>query len=166
MRPVCFIPQSLILCFPLLCTSMCHRQCTQFQSIVLSGCHIATKSGTQQDASLTTSSSLDCVRSVSFRMSARSNGTMEDGFRLPILPSDGSLQSHLTALDLLTARLSTLTTRTRWPARIPLNSKASFSGCLIHTNDVKVNVGGDWWIEMTAEEAVEYVKRRKNGELV
>lgn len=84
---------------------------------------------------------------------------------VPIQPSDSSIQSHIAALDLLAARLSILTSQTRLPARIPLNSKASFSGSVIHTNDVKVIVGGERWVEMTAEEAVGYVRRRKNGEL-
>ena len=89
---------------------------------------------------------------------------MEDDLRLPLQPSDASFESHLTTLDLLIARLKTLTTRTRWSAHLPLNSKASFRGTLIHTNDLKVNVGGEWWIEMTAEEAVAYLKRRKDSE--
>lgn len=81
-----------------------------------------------------------------------------------ISPSDPSLAAHLAALDLLAARLSALTDRTRWPARVPLNSKASIVGQVVHTNEMKINVGGGYWIEMTAKEAEEYVKRRKTGE--
>lgn len=88
---------------------------------------------------------------------------MDEDLNLPIQPADNSLQSHIAALDLLSARLSTLTTGTRWSANIPLNSKASFKGSVIHTNDIKVNVGGGWWIEMTTQEAEEYIKRRKTG---
>ncbi|ORY28459.1 hypothetical protein BCR39DRAFT_201993 [Naematelia encephala] len=86
---------------------------------------------------------------------------MEAGLRLPIRPPDHSLTSHLLALDALAGQLATLTSRTRWPAQIPLNSKASFSGELVHTNDVKVCIGGEWWVEMTAAEAVEWIHRRK-----
>lgn len=99
------------------------------------------------------------------RLFERSDNLTMDELYLPITPSDASLQSHLAALDLLASRLSALTTRTGWPARIPLNAKASFSGSLIHTNDLKVNVGGEWWVDMTAEEATAYVGRRKNSTL-
>lgn len=89
---------------------------------------------------------------------------MEDGLHLPLSPSTPSLSSHLQALDLLSVRLSTLSTRTRWSAEIPFNSKATAAGWLVHTNDVKVDIGGGWWVGMTAEEAREYIGRRKVGE--
>ena len=88
---------------------------------------------------------------------------MSDELNLPIRPSDPSLQSHLQALDLLSAQIGRLTERTRWQARIPLNSKASIQGEVIHTNEFKVHVGDGWYIEMTAQEAAAYVHRRKQG---
>lgn len=88
---------------------------------------------------------------------------MDQNLHLPIKPQDNTFTSHLSALDSLSTRLTTLTDQTRWPAQIPLNSKASFKGSIVHTNEVKVNVGGGWWIEMTAKEAVGYVNRRKMG---
>ena len=93
-----------------------------------------------------------------------SHTEMGDSSPLPIIPTDDSLQAHLLALDLLSARLTTLTSRTRWPTRIPLTSKASFHGSIVHTNDLKVDVGAGWWVEMTTLEAGEYVQRRKMGE--
>jgi CTD nuclear envelope phosphatase 1 len=80
-----------------------------------------------------------------------------------IAPEDSSLAAHLQALDLLSARISSLSARTRWPARVPLNSKASMLGQVIHTNELKVDIGGGYWVEMTANEAQEYVQRRKTG---
>lgn len=81
--------------------------------------------------------------------------------QLPLRSSGLTLGAHIAALDLLAARLDALPSRSRWPARVPINSKASFEGDIVHTNEVKVHVGGDQWIEMTASEAADYVRRRK-----
>lgn len=82
---------------------------------------------------------------------------------LPIVPASPSLASHVQALTLLSAQLAALPTQSRWPARIPLTSKGSVRAQLVHTNEVKINVGGAWWVEMTAEEARAYVERRKRA---
>jgi prefoldin subunit 5 len=84
--------------------------------------------------------------------------------QLPLRPSDHTLAAHRAALDLLAARLDALAMRSRWAARVPINSKASFEGDIVHTNEVKVNVSGDWWVEMTAHEAADWVRRRKASE--
>ncbi|BEI83044.1 hypothetical protein CcaverHIS002_0309120 [Cutaneotrichosporon cavernicola] len=81
--------------------------------------------------------------------------------QLPLRPSEHSLAAHIAALDLLAARLDALPTRSRWAARVPLNSKASFEGDIVHTNEVKVNVAGDWWVEMSAHEAGDWIRNRK-----
>ncbi|KAK6908209.1 hypothetical protein I203_102210 [Kwoniella mangroviensis CBS 8507] len=81
---------------------------------------------------------------------------------LPIIPSSPSLHSHLAALDHLSLQLQHLTTFTTRPARIPLGTKASMLGDILHTNDIKVNIGCGYWVDMTAQEASEYVKRRKD----
>jgi hypothetical protein len=60
--------------------------------------------------------------------------------------------------------LDVLASRARWPARIPLNSKASFDGDVVHPDQLHVHVGGEWWVEMSAAEAAAYVRRRKAGE--
>ncbi|WWD04849.1 hypothetical protein V865_002920 [Kwoniella europaea PYCC6329] len=81
---------------------------------------------------------------------------------LPIIPSSPSLQSHLTALDHLSLQLRHLTSSTTHPVRLPLGSKASMVGDIVHTNDIKVNIGCGYWVDMTAQEASEYVKRRND----
>ncbi|ORX40044.1 hypothetical protein BD324DRAFT_607169 [Kockovaella imperatae] len=82
-----------------------------------------------------------------------------------IRPSDPSVEAQIQALDLLSARLKRLTDQTRWPARVPLNAKASLGGQVVHTNDVKVNIGAGYWVGMTAQEASEWVQRRKTDML-
>lgn len=84
--------------------------------------------------------------------------------QLPLRPSGHTLASHIAALDLLATRLDSLPSRSRWPARVPINSKASFDGDVVHTNEVKVKVSGDWWVEMTAHQAADYVRQRKASE--
>lgn len=89
---------------------------------------------------------------------------MLDRIQLPLRPAGTSLAAHVAALDLLATRLDSLPLRSHWPARIPINSKASFDGDIVHTNQLKVNVGGEWWVEMTAPEAANYVRRRRARE--
>jgi len=36
-------------------------------------------------------------------------------------------------------------------------------GELIHTNDLRVHLGGDWWAEMTAKQAASFVRRKREG---
>ena len=82
---------------------------------------------------------------------------------LPIQPTSTSLSSHLAAFDQLIAQLESLPSQTRWPAQVPINSKARISGQIVHTNEVKVCLGAGWWVEMTAREAIEYLGRKKMG---
>ncbi|WWC96086.1 hypothetical protein V866_002953 [Kwoniella sp. B9012] len=86
----------------------------------------------------------------------------DESLSLPIIPSSPSLQSHLAALDHLSLQLQHLTSSTARPVRLPLGSKASMVGHIVHTNDIKVNIGCGYWVDMTAQEASEYVKRRKD----
>lgn len=101
--------------------------------------------------------------SVRHRGHLRASRMAPDVPLMAIRPADKSLASHLQALDALSYRLEALNSRTRWPARIPLNGKASVKGSIVHTNELKVDVGGGYWVEMTAKEAQEYVQRRKTG---
>jgi prefoldin subunit 5 len=88
---------------------------------------------------------------------------MGDYHHLPILPASSSLSSHLQALDLLAARLHSLNTQAEWETRVPLNSKASVKGAIVNTANVKINIGGEWWVNMTPLEGEEWVRRRKTG---
>lgn len=91
---------------------------------------------------------------------------MSDDFhQLPISPASGSLASHIQALDLLAARLASLSTRSEWETRIPLNSKASMLGKIVETGNVKINIGGEWWVDMTPQEGEAWVRRRRAGKL-
>lgn len=83
--------------------------------------------------------------------------------QLPILPASSSLASHLQALDLLAARLATLSSRSEWETKVPISSKASVSGSIVGTANVKINIGGEWWVDMTPQEAEAWVRRRKEG---
>jgi len=89
---------------------------------------------------------------------------MNERLQLPLRPAGTSMGAYVAAIDLLAARLDMLASRSRWPARIPINSKASFEGDIVHTNQLKVNIGGEWWVEMSASEAADYVRRRKTCE--
>jgi len=91
-------------------------------------------------------------------------GSMSDDYlHLPIQPASTSLSSHLQALDLLAARLSSLQTRAEWETRVPLNSKASVKGRIFDTGNVKINIGGEWWVDMTPSEGEQWIRRRKTG---
>ena len=91
-------------------------------------------------------------------------GSMSDDYLyLPIQPASASLSSHLQALDLLAARLSSLQTRAEWETRVPLNSKASVKGRIVDTGNVKINIGGEWWVDMTPSEGEQWIRRRKTG---
>lgn len=95
----------------------------------------------------------------------RPGSTMSSDFHhIPILPAAPSLTSHLQALDLLAARLSSLSIRAEWETRVPLNAKASIKGTIVNTGTVKINVGGEWWVDMTPQEGEAWVRRRKAGE--
>ncbi|WWC62537.1 uncharacterized protein I303_105133 [Kwoniella dejecticola CBS 10117] len=80
---------------------------------------------------------------------------------LPIVPTSSSLESHIQALDILSLRIRALGSPQN--IRIPLGSKASLKAQVRDTVrlKVKVNVGGEWFVDMTLDEASEYVQRRK-----
>jgi hypothetical protein len=91
-------------------------------------------------------------------------GSMSDDYLyLPVQPASASLTSHIQALDLLAARLSSLQTRVEWETRVPLNSKASVKGRIVDTGNVKINIGGEWWVDMTPLEGEQWIRRRKTG---
>lgn len=94
-----------------------------------------------------------------------------DRTTLPLRPPAPTLAAHISALDLLAARLDALPLRESWPARVPVNSKASFVGDIVNTERVKIQLrdegegaGEARWVEMGAGEAAAWVRRRKAGE--
>ena len=48
---------------------------------------------------------------------------------------------------------------------VPLGPLAFMPGRLIHTNEILVLLGDNWFAERSAKEAVEIVKRRVKGEV-
>lgn len=80
---------------------------------------------------------------------------------LPIRPTSPSLISQIRALDLLSARLENLSSKSL-PVRVPLTTKASFRG-VVQGDLVKVNLGAGWWIDMTPHEASDYLQRRRSA---
>jgi CTD nuclear envelope phosphatase 1 len=88
---------------------------------------------------------------------------MDPNALLPTRPSSSHLTSHLSVLDADIARLSELSLQTRWPAYIPVSSRAHIRGNIIHPNEVKVDLGQGWWVDMTAAEAAAYLRRKKTG---
>lgn len=38
-------------------------------------------------------------------------------------------------------------------------------GKIVNTGDVKINIGGEWWVDMTPQEGEAWVRRRKAGKL-
>lgn len=89
---------------------------------------------------------------------------MDPSTLLPIRPTSPTLSAHLAALNTTISQLDSLPSQTRWPAYIPLTSRARIPGQIVHPNEVKVNLGEGWWVDMTASEAGGYLKRRKMGE--
>ncbi|KAI9632028.1 uncharacterized protein MKK02DRAFT_41671 [Dioszegia hungarica] len=86
---------------------------------------------------------------------------MDPSTLLPIRPTSPTLSAHLAALNTTISQLDSLPSQTRWPAYIPLTSRARIPGQIVHPNEVKVNLGEGWWVDMTASEAGGYLKRRK-----
>jgi hypothetical protein len=78
---------------------------------------------------------------------------------LASLPGSPSLTSQLQSLDLLASRLSSLVTNAEWESKLPLDS--SVKGKAVE--NVRINVGGEWWVDMTPLEGEAWVRRRKTG---
>ncbi|KJE96149.1 hypothetical protein CAOG_06514 [Capsaspora owczarzaki ATCC 30864] len=57
--------------------------------------------------------------------------------------------------------LTSLTDKTSHPAMIPLGSLAFMPGRLVHTNEIMVLLGDNWFVERSAKQAAEIVLRRE-----
>ena len=74
--------------------------------------------------------------------------------RLQQLHADSTELSKLHAsYKQLSAQLVTLPRRLRSAQRVPFGPLASFKGRLVHTNEWLVLLGGEWWLECTADRA-------------
>jgi hypothetical protein len=80
---------------------------------------------------------------------------------LASLTGPQSLTSQLQALDTLASRLSSLVTKAEWESKLPLDSSVKGKTA----ENVRINVGGDWWVDMTPSEGQAWVRRRKTGKL-
>lgn len=106
-----------------------------------------------------------CLLSSSFaRIAASTSGSMGDSQQYPIGVPQNALQAQVQAISLLESRVAGLIAQTSWPVHIPFAPKAMAKGTIVHTNDLKVNLGAGIWTEMTAAEAVQYLRRQRQSE--
>jgi hypothetical protein len=83
----------------------------------------------------------------------------QDHHHLPVLSNTDSLISKLKDLDRLAAQLSSLSTKTGTETGVPSRSE----GRPANIEHVKINVGGEWWVDMTLKEGEAWIGRRKVG---
>merc|ERR1719445_109051 len=58
-------------------------------------------------------------------------------------------------------KLSTITDKTHYNVMVPFGGKkAFFEGQLVHTNEIMVLLGDNWFVERSAKEAAEICDRR------
>ena len=70
---------------------------------------------------------------------------------------------HKDEYKLLDEKLSTITDKTQYDVMVPFGGKkAFFEGQLVHTNEIMVLLGDNWFVERSAKEAREICKRRMN----
>jgi hypothetical protein len=82
-----------------------------------------------------------------------------DQNNLASLPGSQSLTSQIQSLDSLASRLRSLVTNAEWESKLPLDSSVKPET----VENVRINVGGEWWVEMTPLEGEAWVRRRKIG---
>jgi hypothetical protein len=95
-----------------------------------------------------------------YRSITTSHGKMSGDYsNLASLPGSPSLTSQLKSLDLLASRLRPLSTKAEWESKLPLDSCVKPKT----VENVRINVGGEWWVDMTPSEGEAWVRRRKIG---
>jgi hypothetical protein len=82
-----------------------------------------------------------------------------DYSNLASLQGGQSLTSQIQSLDILAFQFSSLVTKAEWDSKLPLDS--SVKGKTVE--NVRINVGGEWWVDMTPSEGAAWVRRRKLG---
>ena len=63
----------------------------------------------------------------------------------------------------LTQRLETLSDLTQHKVMVPMTSKAFMPGRLVHTNEILVLLGDNWFVETSAKKAAAMARRRVKG---
>lgn len=71
-----------------------------------------------------------------------------------------TMLEHRDSYERLHGRLGTLSGKTRHSVMVPLTSKAFMPGELVHTNEMTVLLGDNWFVETSASHAGEIAKRR------
>lgn len=84
---------------------------------------------------------------------------------LPIRPPSPSLRSQTRSLDVLAAQLSSLKRTVAWGTATSASFGAQNKESLAATGNIKINVGGEWWVDMTPAEGLAWIRRRKAGTL-
>lgn len=70
------------------------------------------------------------------------------------------LLEHRSAYASLRQKLTSLSDKTTHQVMVPLTSKAFMRGHLVHTNELMVLLGDNWFMEASAKRAAEVASRR------
>lgn len=65
--------------------------------------------------------------------------------------------------DILKDRLLTLPDETRYDVMVPISKKGFMPGKLVHTNEILVLLGDNWFVDRSAKQAVDIITRRSKG---
>ena len=71
-----------------------------------------------------------------------------------------AMLGHRKAYTTLQSRLGTLSDDMRHSVMVPFTSKAFMPGQLVHTNEILVLLGDNWFVETSAKHAAEIAGRR------
>eukprot|EP00117_Sycon_ciliatum_P000200 scpid81964/ scgid6367/ Unconventional prefoldin RPB5 interactor; Protein NNX3; Protein phosphatase 1 regulatory subunit 19; RNA polymerase II subunit 5-mediating protein len=96
---------------------------------------------------------------------AESFGRLQEEHVKEIQDTRGKIQqwqNFLQDYDALHGRLQTLPDSITHDVMVPFGSKAFFHGQLIHTNEVLVLLGDNWFVDRSARQAQEIIDRRRN----
>ncbi|KAJ1668489.1 uri1, prefoldin-like chaperone [Coemansia sp. RSA 1813] len=101
------------------------------------------------------------------QMLAGKNG--REKYNIHLLQSRDSLQSTLTKLKeykadyrLLQKTLAELPDEIEYQAMVPVGPLAFFPGKIVHTNEILVLLGDNWFVDRSAKQAAEIAKRRED----
>ena len=68
--------------------------------------------------------------------------------------------NHLEEYSALIDKLETLSQQTQHKVMVPMTSKAFMPGSLVHTNEILVLLGDNWFVETSAQKAAAIARRR------